>query len=208
MVIASSAATARRPLPTRPISGTQPRAERTRRRIIEEAVTCVLEEGFAAASANHVAERAGVTWGVIQYHFGSSTGMFEAVVEEGFAELTKAMSGLSLVSGLTKDRVRAVVDTAWTAFSSPTSRASLEILIATRTGRDPATERHLAAMARTLRQLGRSLDAPNSEVVGDLIWAFLRGLAMERMVAEGALDSVRQLALLVDVVSEHIDRVA
>ena len=206
MVSSLSTTTASRPAPTRPTSGAQPRGDRTRRRIIEETVASVLEEGFAAVSANHVAERAGVTWGVIQYHFGSSTGMFGAVVEAGFAELTAAMSEMSLPSGPTKVRVRALVDTAWAAFSSPTSRASLEILIATRPGRDTETERQLTDMAKNLRHLGRSLGAPESEVVGDLIWAFLRGLAIEQMVAGGALDSERQRSLLVEVVTDHIER--
>jgi TetR/AcrR family transcriptional regulator, regulator of cefoperazone and chloramphenicol sensitivity len=166
----------------------------------------VLDEGFAAVSANHVAERAGVTWGVIQYHFGSSIGMFGAVVEAGFAELTAAMSEMSVPPGPTKDRVRTLVDTAWAAFSSPTSRASLEILIATRPSRDPETELQLTDMAKSLRHLGRHLCAPDGEVVGDLVWAFLRGLAIEQMVAEGALDSERQRSLLVDIVTGHIER--
>ena len=38
--------------------------------VIDETVRCVIEEGFGAASAKHITERAGVTWGVIQYHFG------------------------------------------------------------------------------------------------------------------------------------------
>ena len=204
----AAAAVSGQPAPTRPTGGAQPRADRTRRRIIDETVLCVLEEGFAAASANHVAERAGVTWGVIQYHFGSSNGLFSAVVEAGFAELTSATDGLRLPSGAPRERVRALVDTAWSAFSSSTSRASLEILIATRPGRELATERQLADMARSLRRLGRSLGVSDSEAVGDLIWAFLRGLVMERMVVDGAYDSARQRALLVDVLTGHVERSA
>ena len=41
------------------------------------------EEGFAKASANRIAQRAGVTWGVIQYHFGDRAGLFSAVVFAG-----------------------------------------------------------------------------------------------------------------------------
>lgn len=146
-----------------------------------------------------------MTWGVIQYHFGSSNGLFSAVVEAGFVELTSAMDALRLPSGATRDRVRALVETAWAAFSSPTSRASMEILIATRTGRDLATAGQLADMAKSLRRLETSLGGSNSEAVGDLIWAFLRGMVMEQMVVDGAFDSERQRALLVDVLTSYVE---
>lgn len=55
--------------------------------VIDETVRCVLEEGFGAASAEHITERAGVTWGVIQYHFGDRDDLLMAVVDKGFAQL-------------------------------------------------------------------------------------------------------------------------
>lgn len=48
--------------PRRPANGKQVRADRTRAMVIDETVRCVIEEGFAAASAKHITERAGVTW--------------------------------------------------------------------------------------------------------------------------------------------------
>jgi AcrR family transcriptional regulator len=61
-----------------------------------------------------------MTRGVIHNHFGSSNGLISAVVEVGFTELTSAMGALRLPSGAPRDSVRALVDTAWAAFSSPT----------------------------------------------------------------------------------------
>ena len=73
--------------PRRPANGKQERADRTRAMVIAETVRCVLDEGFGAASAKHITERAGVTWGVVQYHFGDRDGLLMAVVDEGFAQL-------------------------------------------------------------------------------------------------------------------------
>ncbi len=42
----------------------------TRLKIIDATVRCIVEEGYSAATAKHVAERAGVTWGIIQYQCG------------------------------------------------------------------------------------------------------------------------------------------
>lgn len=49
--------------PTRSGARVQERGERTRATIIAETVRCIEEEGFAATSASHIAERAGVTRG-------------------------------------------------------------------------------------------------------------------------------------------------
>ena len=62
--------------------------------VIDETVRCVLEEGFGAASAKHITERAGVTWGVIQYHFGDRDGLLMAVVDQGFAQLLETLQGM------------------------------------------------------------------------------------------------------------------
>ena len=45
--------------PRRPANGSQLRADRTRALVIDETIRCILEEGFAAASAKHITERAG-----------------------------------------------------------------------------------------------------------------------------------------------------
>ena len=193
----------RNPGPTRPPGRAQPRGDRPRAAIIDEAVRCVLDEGVAAASAKHIAERAGVTWGVIQYHFGSRDGLFAAVVETGFDSLKRTMAELELPPGPTRQRVQALVDAAWSAFSSPPSRASLEILVATRPARDPALEAPLEGMARELRRLGRGLAGGDRPEVGSLVWAVLRGLVLEQMVVTDPVDTARQRSLLVEVLSAY-----
>src|SRR6202041_3770410 len=78
--------------PTRRTSAPRKRGDDTRAKIIDETVRCIVEEGFAAATAKHVAERAGVTWGVIQYHFGDRNGLLMAVVDDGVARLLGNLS--------------------------------------------------------------------------------------------------------------------
>ena len=85
--------------PTRKVGRAQRRGDRTRDTIIDETVRCINEEGFAAASANHIAERAGVTWGVIQYHFGDRSGLLSAVVAHGFQGFRRAVQSVSVPDG-------------------------------------------------------------------------------------------------------------
>jgi TetR/AcrR family transcriptional regulator, regulator of cefoperazone and chloramphenicol sensitivity len=201
----------RRPVPpTRPPGGSQERAERTRTRIMDETVRCVVEEGFTAASAKHIAERAGVTWGVIQYHFGDRDGLLTAVVDHGFDDLRARMATVAISQGSTLEQVDALVHAAWDAFSTPTSRASLEILVGTRSQRPPQTSEHLAAMGRELTRLGRDLVADRSPAwgaiaAGDLLWATLRGLVLTHMVVRSAPQPTRELAALVDLLVAHLD---
>src|SRR5258705_10484268 len=138
----------------RPANGSQLRADRTRALVIDETVRCILEEGFAAASAKHITERAGVTWGVVQYHFGDRDGLLMAVVDKGFAELTEALHELPAGAENARARTDFIVNAAWEAFSSPTSMAALEILIATRPLRDTAATRHPTDLANAFAKRG------------------------------------------------------
>ena len=124
--------------------------------VIDETVRYILDEGFAAPSVRRITTRAGVTWGVVQYHFGDLGGLLMAVVDQGFAELVDALDGpQATIAGLTIDqRMQVIVDTAWEAFSSPTSMAALEILISTRAIRDDAVNKQLADVMHQLTELG------------------------------------------------------
>lgn len=198
--------------PRRPASGSQLRADRTRALVIDETIRCILEEGFAAASAKHITERAGVTWGVVQYHFGDRDGLLMAVVDKGFAELTEALTELPTAAENVRDRTEFIVDAAWEAFSSPTSMASLEILIATRSMRDTSASEHLAALGATFAKLGKriggGLDARHAAAIGNLIWATLRGLVVAALVVSEPLDTRRERRALVEMITRYVDGVS
>ncbi|MGY4708484.1 TetR/AcrR family transcriptional regulator [Mycolicibacterium sp. CBM1] len=200
-----------RATPRRPPGGSQQRAERTREAVLDETVRCVIEEGFAAASARHIAERAGVTWGVVQYHFGDRDGLLMAVVDRGFAELLDSLRRLPPPAGSQniRARVELVVHAAWGVFSNPTSRAALEILIATRAMRDKRATRHLIELQMAITDLSadiaEGLDSPHAAAVSDLIWATMRGLVIAQLVMAVPLDPSRELAALVDVICAYLD---
>lgn len=205
------------PLPARPtrvIRRAQLRGDRTRDAIIGETVRCINEEGFAAASASHIAERAGVTWGVIQYHFGDRNGLLSAVIADGFQSFQRSIESVLVPAGPSRQRVEAVVEAAWVAFSSPESRASFEILISARAGRDQLQVGELESMARNMRALsgvlvGNRVDLGGQDaVVGEVLWATLRGLVMAQMLTSRTINSSRERALLVDLITGLLDGLA
>ena len=201
---------ARSPAPRRPPGGNQERAERTRRAVIDETVRYILDEGFAAPSVRRITERAGLTWGVVQYHFGDLGGLLMAVVDQGITELTEALDRLRHETAHlpAERRTEVVVDTLWQAFSSPTSMAALEILISTRAARDSEVNAQLSDTMRQFTELGRhlgeDLDAPQTTEIGNLIWATLRGIVLAQMVSPQPLDTSRDRRTLVEVLNTYI----
>ena len=193
--------------PRRPVNGKQVRADRTRAMVIDETVRCVLEEGFGAASAKHITERAGVTWGVIQYHFGDRDGLLMAVVDGGFSELLATLGEVEPQLGTHSGRARIelLVNTVAEAFLSPTSIAALEILIATRASRADVDQRHLLELFSTLTDLGRyvaeGLEPERADAVGNLVWTTLMGAMVATMAVPGPVDVSRELRALTDVIT-------
>jgi TetR/AcrR family transcriptional regulator, regulator of cefoperazone and chloramphenicol sensitivity len=191
--------------PTRRGETRQQRGDETRAAIIAETVACILEEGFGAASAKHITERAHVSWGVIQYHFGDREQLLMAVVDEGFEGLQRCIADVEIPNGPLRERVSAVVDAAWSAFSNPTSMAAQEILVATRVTRDKKLNRHLVELDRGLTALGAKLVAGRDGAdVGDLIWACLRGMMMPQMISPAPYDSTPQRETLVDMLTLYL----
>ena len=172
----------------------------------------MLGEGIAAASAKHIAERAGMTWGVVQYHFGDRDGLLMAVVDQGFAELLATLHELPPPAAdmTTAARVEQVVAAAWKAMSSATSRAAIEILIGTRATRGAAAAGHLNRLASAFTELGSAvgadLDATQSAALGTLLLTNLRGLVATQLIMGSPVDTTRERSMLAEVISTYIDR--
>lgn len=193
--------------PTRRTSAPRKRGDDTRARIIDETVRCILEEGFGAATAKHVAERAGVTWGVIQYHFGDRNGLLMAVVDDGVAELLTSLSAVEVGELGLQQRIEAVVDTAWRCYAGPTSLAAFEILRATRGSLGEQSHEHLLQTNEAINRLGRLVsDDPADAGVAEVIWAALRGIVLAQMIIGGPFDWQTERRVLIDMVTHYLQR--
>lgn len=176
--------TARR-LPDRPTSGRQQRGDRTRELLIDETVRCIREEGFSAASARHIIERAGVSWGVIQHHFGDRDGLLTAVIEDAVDNLVASIESLSDTSSTadTEDLVRAL----WTALANPKAMAGLEILIATKQLRAGLDEQHMQRLRTALAGLVQNVDVgiggQHAVALGLLLWTAPVAMMIAEMFA-------------------------
>ena len=193
----------RRTAPRRPSTGRQERGDRTRDLLIDETVRCIREEGFSAASARHIIERAGVSWGVIQHHFGDRDGLLTAVIEDAVERLSSSLEVLSDPAQVTdtQDLVRAT----WEAFANPKAMAGLEILISTKQLRSGLDGRHMerlgAALANLMARLNHATNGEHAVALGMLLWTTPVAMMIAEMFATPPLatqDAQNAVATLID----------
>ena len=69
-----------------------------RERLLDAATALAIERGFDGAALREIADRAGVSSGMVAYYFGDRRGLYEAMSERAFgrisSELTDAMDAL------------------------------------------------------------------------------------------------------------------
>ncbi|THC47737.1 TetR/AcrR family transcriptional regulator [Streptomyces sp. A1499] len=102
----------------------QDRSRATRQRLLEAAVSCLAERGWAGSTVSVVAERAGVSRGAAQHHFPTREDLFTAAVEYVAEQRSTALRALPA-----QDRasvVAALVD----LYTGPLFRAALHLWVA------------------------------------------------------------------------------
>ncbi|MDX3385165.1 TetR/AcrR family transcriptional regulator [Streptomyces niveiscabiei] len=105
----------------------QDRSRVTRQRLLEAAVACLAEYGWAGSTVAVVAERAGVSRGAAQHHFPTREDLFTAAVEYVAEERSGALRAL-FPQGAT-DRA-AVVGALVDLYTGPLFRAALHLWVA------------------------------------------------------------------------------
>jgi TetR/AcrR family transcriptional regulator, regulator of cefoperazone and chloramphenicol sensitivity len=198
-------------LPRRQVQRAQERADRTRELVIEETIKCIREEGFAAASTRHIIERAGVSTGVIQYHFGDRDGLLTAVIEHAITTLAESIDELAdKVSGITDPdaRMAELAAAAWEAFLNPASMTAMEILIATRSLRATLDVEQLTDLQPGLNRIAELIgdSSPHSTAIADLLWAAPVGLMVGQMVTSQPLPTEPQRHAMAQLMADHLRR--
>jgi AcrR family transcriptional regulator len=165
--------------------------ESTRARVVDAAIACILDEGFYRASSNKIAKRAGVTWGVIQYHFGTREALMVAVHERGLVELERALADAVIVGDSLEARLACFVDALWSYYRRPEFLAYLQVVL--NLSHDPTTADSTRLALKTshdqvgarLPELGRAVlgAGPSDADVAErsrFLYNVVRGLALDQ----------------------------
>jgi AcrR family transcriptional regulator len=174
----------------------------TRARVIDATIGCILEEGLYRASSNRIAKRAGVSWGVIQHHFGSREALLLATFQSGMSELIDHLEAAAITGETFEARLESFAEVIWQFYRQPKfvayEQLTLNLL------RDPTMD---AATVRLVRRrqarIGDLLTDLATQVVDDEIAAVIppmtllqtfRGLAIGLVLGEAARGRARRSA--------------
>jgi AcrR family transcriptional regulator len=175
-----------------------------RGRVLNAALECLVERGYAGTTTTAVAERAGVSRGAQLHHFRTREALLAAAVEHLFAGLTesyqKAFASLSPAA----DRLHEALALLWQTYLDPRLIAVLELQVAART--DPALLAKLLPVglrhAANVHRLAREYFAeggggsPRFAAVLDLVLDTLGGLRTRALLDPNDPAIPRTLSLL------------
>ena len=162
----------------------------TRERVLEAAVASILERGFYRASSNEIARRAGVTWGVIQHHFGTREALLLAVLEDGANRFVDLVAGAAIEGATATARVDELLSLLAEHYGTPRYLAYLQILL--NMDHDPHTSTDVRRTMRSVaersnqhlrRLIGEALDpmADDPDLAATVFLA-LRGFALSQQL--------------------------
>jgi AcrR family transcriptional regulator len=160
--------------------------ESTRERVLAVAIEIILEEGYYRASSNRIAKRAGVSWGVIQHHFGSRERLLLEVVSRGSMELVAGLRNAEIRGETIDERLDSLADVIWEHYRRPEFLAYVQVLL--NLSKEPRTSagtvEALAASENAVGDLWRRLvdqaipPEHRRPDLGGVIFHVIRGLAI------------------------------
>lgn len=180
----------------------------SRRRVLDAAVECILECGYYKTSTNEIARRAGVTWGTLQYQFGTRDALLIEVLNARWETLQRAIAGAEIVGETLEDRLGEMVEVLATYYGVPSHIAQIQILLDLTHNPDTSadTRKAVAAHGRELVRAWQPLvdralgDASQEEELVRFAFTALRGyligFAISRSIADIKNDRVSRELLV------------
>jgi AcrR family transcriptional regulator len=193
-----------------PYDGPRSRSTRTadsRALILDAAVACLVESGYAGASTLAVQARAGVSRGRLLHHFPSRAELLVAAAghlsSTSLAEVQERAAAVMADEPAGPERIDRAIDLMWATFQEPPFWAAMELWTAART--DPQLRAALRVEERRLRAAIRRVadgiwgleiaSAPHYAEVCELLFTSMRGVACVYAFADRPAATDPHLAL-------------
>jgi len=172
----------------------QARSVATRAALLDAALECLCEGGYAAVTTKEIARRAGVSRGAELHHFPTRAALVGATVEHLLERRLREVEAALSIAPPSPDDLESLVDLVWTMFQGPVFVAWVELWVAARTDPDLAAtmievDRRFTDESRLLfveAMAGPgSLDPQALEIARDFAFAVMTGVALQRLVPRG-----------------------
>jgi AcrR family transcriptional regulator len=172
----------RKPTDTDALSG--------RSQIIEAAIASILEVGFYRSSTNEIARRADVSWGALQYHFGTREALLLAVLQELDRRYVEAVQDAQIVGETPEERIASLYKALGPHYDSPLFLVRLQIVLNLQHDPDTSDDvmREIAenaahAEAPVRRLLRETIGGRPTRAEMDSLFTAVRGYALSRQLA-------------------------
>ena len=190
-------------------------AEGTSQRVIDAAISCILAKGYYRASSNEIARWAGLTWGVIQYHFGSRENLMLAALTDQVQKLIEHSENYVFTGETTCEQLWSVHHYLHEFFGRQEYLAALEINL--NLVRTPSTEVEVRAEVHRLHdaltQVG--LRNPAHVVSNEMVVEVLRSVILaHRLRADSSLTVIvddekafhDRVEMLIDALAAELEK--
>jgi len=183
------------------------RREETQGAVLDATVECLAELGYSGTTTTRIARRARVSRGALLHYYSSKIKLLTSAVEHIFQRRNEEFRAAFAALPAEVDRRAAAVDLLWGMFSSSTFYAWLELVVAARSDRkllrevSRITTQFAENVRATYRELFPEAGAPDEhrDLVPSFTFAFLQGLALDRIAMEDEQRLSELLAMLKDL---------
>lgn len=188
------------------------RRERTRARVLDAAIECLAELGYAKTTTTEIARRAGVSRGAQLHHFPTKAELVAAAVERTFDQRAAQVLAAIADAPAGVDRMQRAIDVMWAMYQGPACDAWVELVIAARSDdelrphAEAVNRRHQAMVDELFEMMLTEADRNNpfTPVATKFLFALFDGLVVQRMGgyddgpgrAEAVVEAAKALTVL------------
>ena len=196
---------------SRPRHSQAERNEEARSRLIQASIEELNVSGFAGATTQRIAKRAGLTTGALHHHFATKADLLIAVLDFVSGRILKRLQARSSADG--KGGIDEVVRGLWDVYGDVEYWATWEIIIGFRSDHETLsrlTSHRLATMETLVRPwLERYSTLPEARTKIIELFEFMliaiRGLRLEQFLKRDEAYFQRNLDLLSELVAERLN---
>jgi AcrR family transcriptional regulator len=170
--------------------------------LLEGALACLQERGFARTTTRDVVAASGTNLGSIVYHYGTKERLLQEALGEGFRRWTERVSAVADATVDPFEQMRAALGEARAAFDEQSGLYTAFLEAAAETGRSDELREHVAGgyertrerVAQSLRQTMPGTPGEDLRTLASVMIAIVDGLMLQWLFDRDAVPPGEEIA--------------